>query len=132
MSPEDIRKKTEGTALEPSELGGERRLVAPAVDIYEEEDALILVADMPGVPKDGVSATEEGGVLTIEGKVPRPDPGVTSLYTEYELADFHRCFTLGESIDPAGISASLRNGVLTVRLPKAEEAKTRKIEIKGE
>ena len=131
MSPQDTPKKAEEAALEPSGPSGERRLVAPAVDIYEANDALVIVVDMPGVPKDGVSAAVEAGVLTIEGTVSRLDPTETPLYAEYELADFHRCFTLGESIDAAGIDASLRNGVLTVRLPKAETAKTRKIEVKG-
>ncbi len=131
MSPEDAPHQSE-EALEPSSTRGEGRFVAPAVDIYEEDDGLVIVADMPGVPKDGVSAAVEAGVLTIEGRVPRPSDAETTLYSEYEPADFRRSFTLGESIDPAGISATLRNGVLTLRLPKAETARTRKIEVKGE
>jgi len=131
MSPEETPKQTDAEVLEPTPSVGERHVVAPAVDIYEEQDALVIVADMPGVAKDGVSAAVEGGVLTIEGTVPRPDPAETALYAEYEPADFHRCFTLGESVSEEGISASLTNGVLTVRLPKAERVKTRKIEITG-
>jgi HSP20 family protein len=131
MSPEDTPREAE-EALEPASPRGERRLVAPAVDIYEEDDGLVIVADMPGVPRDGVSAGVEGGVLTIEGKVPQPSEAEAALYSEYEPADFHRCFALGESIDPGGITATLHNGVLTVRLPKAEAARTRKIEITGE
>ena len=132
MCPEEALKPEEEQALQPSEEAGERRVVAPAVDIYEEDDALIIVADMPGVAREDVSATVENGVLTIEGRVRRSDPQATVLYAEYEPADFRRSFTLGESVSEEGITATLKDGVLTVRLPKAERAKTRKIEVRAE
>ena len=132
MSPQDTTAPLGEDALQPSATAGERHQAAPAVDIFEDNDALVIVADMPGVSRDGVSASVEAGVLTIEGKAARPDAAESPLYAEYEVSDFHRCFTLGESIDPAGISASLKDGVLTVHLPKAAEAQTRKIEITGE
>ena len=132
MSVEETRTGAGEQALEPSAAEGERRVVAPAVDIYEEDEALVIVADMPGATRDGVSAVVENGVLTIEGRVERPDSSEEVLYAEYEPADYRRSFTLGESVSEEGITASLSNGVLTVRLPKAERARTRKIEVKAE
>ena len=132
MPPSNMpRKADREQALRPSDEASARRPVAPACDIYEEEDALVILADMPGVSKETVSAEVEGGVLTIKGRV-ADDSGASALYAEYEPADFHRAFALGESLDPAGINATLKDGVLTVRLPKAEQAKTRRIPITGE
>jgi HSP20 family protein len=127
-----VNVKTKGPAFEPEAEKVEQQVLAPAVDIYEEDAGLVIVADMPGVKRDDVSATVEGGVLTIEGKVERPATGETVLYSEYEPVSFRRTFALGESLDPAGIDATLKNGVLTVRLPKAESAKTRRINVTGE
>jgi len=130
MSPED-NAGTEREAIQPSEQTLDRPVVAPPVDIYEDDGGLVIVADLPGVGKDGVSATVEAGVLTIEGRAGRSDTDGSVLYREYEPSDYHRHFALGESIDPTGITAEITNGVLTVHLPKAESAKTRKIEVTG-
>lgn len=135
MSAKENLERTEAAkaeALEPATSAPERSVLAPPVDIYEDAKGLVIVADMPGVAKDGVRANVEGGVLTIDGDPASDDTEGLVVYSEYEPASFHRHFVLGESLDPEGITAELRNGVLTVHLPKAEAAQTRKIAIKAQ
>jgi len=102
------------------------RYAVPPVDIYEEGDALVVLADLPGVPKDGLSIQVEKGILTIEGRVERDTPGQL-LRQEFALTSFFRQFRLTETVDTEKIRASLKNGVLRLDLPKAEAAKPRKI-----
>ncbi|MBI3839507.1 MAG: Hsp20/alpha crystallin family protein [Planctomycetia bacterium] len=100
----------------------------PHVDILEEGDELVLVADMPGVKSDAIEIDFQDGVLTIEGSVePRYDDKVNFLLCEYGIGDFYRTFRVSEQIDSNRIHAEYGNGVLTVHLPKVEEAKPRKI-----
>ena len=102
----------------------------PAVDIFETSNELVLVADMPGVPPDAVDVDLKGDELTIEGRV-RTDEyeGLKPLHVEYGVGGFYRTFTLGESIDREGIKAQLKNGVLVLKLPKAERARARRIAV---
>ena len=102
----------------------------PAVDIFETPEELVVVADMPGVPPDQVDIDLEGDTLTIDGRV-RPDEyqGLKPVYVEYGVGGFYRRFTLGEAIDRDKIQAQLRNGVLTLRLAKAERARPRRITV---
>jgi len=107
--------------------------VAPPVDIYEADDAIIVEADMPGVERPGVDVRIDNGLLTLVGRAtPRSVgiEGVTQLYEEIVPGDFHRAFTLGEDIDETAISASIVDGVLTVTLPKAAPKRAKKIEVK--
>ena len=102
----------------------------PAVDIFETPDELVLLADMPGVPPDGVGVNLEGDELRIEGRVrPEDYEGLKPLHVEYGVGGFYRRFTLGEAIDRDKIQAQLRNGVLTLRLAKAERARPRRITV---
>lgn len=104
----------------------------PAVDIFETSDELLLLADLPGVAENALDVNLEGDELTIEGRIePRSYDGLRPLHVEYGVGGFHRRFTLGESIDREGIKAELRHGVLALRLPKAERAKARRIEVKA-
>ena len=104
----------------------------PAVDIFETKDELVLVADMPGVPTDAVDIDVEGDQLTIEGRVRTEDyEGLKPLYVEYGVGGYYRRFTLGEMIDREAIKAQLRDGVLVVRLPKAERARARRITVEA-
>lgn len=109
------------------------RKVAPAVDIYEQDERLYLVADMPGVASDGVRLDVEKDVLTISATFAGQGffPG-TATYAELSPVEYYRAFSLGEDLDPARISAVLKNGVLQLQIPKAERAKTRKIPIQAE
>jgi HSP20 family molecular chaperone IbpA len=102
----------------------------PRFDIWEGADELLLYGDLPGVTADDLDIRFENRELTIRGKVsPRHDGEF--LYGEYGIGDFHRSFTVGETIDAARISAEMRNGVLTLHLPKTEKVRPRKIEVKA-
>ncbi len=117
---------------EGTERTRERPLYAPRVDIVETEDALEILADMPGVTRDGVEVTLEQRVLTIRGRADTSVPkDLAPLYLEYEPGDYERSFTLSDVVDPAGIEARVRAGVLHLRLPKAGPAKRQRIEVKA-
>ena len=107
----------------------QERYVTPAVDIYETLDGLVVKADLPGVTKDGLDLRVENNLLTIRGRASHCAPG-EMLYREYQLANFFRQFELSDKVDQQSISAELKHGVLTLNLPKAEEAKPRKIEVR--
>jgi len=114
---------------EPRATREESRFLVPPVDIYEKPEGLVVVADLPGVPKDGVSVRVESGILTIEGKPEHKLPGA-EVSREFSLLRFFRQFELTDTVDQAKIKAELRNGVLTIHLPKAEKAKPRQIDVK--
>ena len=106
-----------------------RTLFSPRFDIWESEDELILYGELPGVEASDLDLHFEKQVLTIHGKVSRQHNALRCLVSEYAIGDFQREFTIGECIDRNAISAELKNGVLEIRLSKAEEAKPRRIEI---
>ena len=92
--------------------------MTPPVDIYETPDGLVVLADLPGVAKDGLDLRVENNLLTIRGKPAHSAPGDV-VYREYDLVNFFRQFELNERVDQPKISAELKNGVLTLKLPKA-------------
>ena len=109
-----------------------RKAYIPRVDIYEVKDDIMLVADMPGVNEESVDITLDKNLLTIEGTVEPSTPnGYQVAYSEYGVGDYHRQFTLSNEVDRDHIEASVKNGVLTLRLPKANFAKTKKIAVRG-
>jgi HSP20 family protein len=110
------------------ETRSQERYVTPPADIYETAEGLVVKADLPGVARDGLDLRVENNLLTIRGRVGHAVPG-EPLYREYELVDFFRQFELTDRVDQQKISADLKNGVLTLTLPKAEEAKPRSIEV---
>jgi HSP20 family protein len=110
---------------------GEPRF-SPTVDIFESEQGLTVVADMPGVPADGLSVDLKDNVLTIFGKVLVEEKGSKYLFQEYEVGDYYRQFSLSELIDQEKITASIKDGVLTVKLPKQAPAQPRKITVATE
>jgi len=107
----------------------EARYVAPPVDIYEEDDGLVVIADLPGANRDSISVNVENGILTLQAAAQNEAPG-DPVYREFEFVNFFRQFELSEQVDIEHITAHLNNGVLTLRLPKAEQAKPRKIDVK--
>jgi len=107
----------------------DERAITPPVDIFEVEEGLAVVVDMPGVGKDGVEIHVENGILTIKGTA-KADTKGDALYREYELADYFRQFKLSDTVDQEKIKAELKAGVLSVLLPKAEKAKPKKITVK--
>lgn len=111
------------------ETRSQERYITPPVDIYETEDGLLVKADLPGVAREGLDVRVENSLLTIRGKAAHVAPG-DPVYREYGLVNFFRQFELNERVDQSKISAELKHGVLTLTLPKAEEAKPRQIEVK--
>jgi HSP20 family molecular chaperone IbpA len=103
----------------------------PRVDILENEDEIVLYADMPGVDSESLDIQFEDRQLTIHGKVDWRHSEMNFVGGEYGVGDFYRTFTIGETIDPEKISAEIKNGVLKLHLPKAEAAKPRKITVKA-
>lgn len=102
--------------------------VTPLVDIYETAEGLTVIADLPGIDRDGLKVNVENNVLTIEGKS-SSQPEKHYMLREFELTNFFRQFELPEMIAQNKISAELKNGVLTLNLPKAEAAKPRQINV---
>jgi HSP20 family protein len=107
------------------------RTYLPAADIYETNDALTVILEMPGVEKGNVDVRVEDGVLRVDGKLDLSKyKGVLPLYTEYNVGHYSRGFRLSSKIDQNRISAELKDGVLSLTVPKAEEARPRTIQIK--
>ena len=104
--------------------------VLPPVDVIEDATGISLYADLPGVPKDKLGLRVEADTLTIEGEVGLTTPeGMQASHAEVQLPRYRRVFTLSKELDPEKISAELKNGVLKLRIPKAEHAQPRKIQI---
>lgn len=107
------------------------RYYRPNVDILEKADELLVLADVPGASGDQIDVNFEDGELTIHAKVaPRQPDDVQYLLREYGVGDYFRTFRISEVIDAGKISAEYADGVLTLHLPKADEAKPRKIAVK--
>jgi HSP20 family molecular chaperone IbpA len=103
----------------------------PRFDIWETDDELILAGDLPGVAADDLEVRFEDRELMVRGKVAARHDGIEQLYREYEVGDFYRSFSVGESIAAEKIWAELKNGVVTIHLPKSDDVKPRRIEIKS-
>jgi HSP20 family protein len=101
----------------------------PQVDIYEDKNGVTVLADMPGVDKDGVSIDVKEDQLTINGKVSLTEAKETLLHKEYQVGNYFRQFTLTDVIDREKITAKMADGVLTLTLPKAEKAVPKKISV---
>jgi HSP20 family protein len=131
MTDENKTPEHEEVHVERMEEPTEHPYYRPMVDIYEEDDALVLVTDMPGVTAAGVEVTCEDGVLSLNGR-PELDlsPQAEVIYREYVPGDYHRCFRISEDIDVENISAKVARGVLTVTLPKAQRIRKHRIEVK--
>ena len=115
--------------VEVQESTRDRHYINPAVEIFETADALTLVADMPGVETDDLEIDVDQGILSIKAATGRGLKG-GPLYREFRPSGYYRQFRLLEDFDAAKAGAELQNGVLTLRLPKAESAKPKKIAVK--
>ncbi|MFL6662569.1 MAG: Hsp20/alpha crystallin family protein [Rhizobacter sp.] len=108
------------------------RSVVPRVDVYEDESGITLLADLPGVPRDQLELKVEGDTLLVEGTVQPPTPeGLEAVYAEVRVPRFRRSFTLSRELDTQRIDANLKDGVLTLRIPKAEHAQPRRISVQA-
>ena len=134
--PEQERQGQAGQKMPAEPGGGERtrarRTFRPQVDIYETDQGLTLLADVPGAKPDGLDITLERRVLTIRAEVEDHAPeGYSPVYQEYEVGDFECQFTLSGDFDADRIEASLTNGVLRLTIPRTAQPEARKIEVKA-
>lgn len=107
-------------------------LYRPATDIFEKDDAVTLVIDMPGVAPDSVDVSVENRALTVRGLIDAPAPeGYRRIYAEYAPGTFERAFSLPDTIDAGNIDATHSDGVLTLTLKKSEAAKPKQIKVKA-
>jgi HSP20 family molecular chaperone IbpA len=118
----EVEKRQESTI--PS------RVFLPVTDIFETDQALTVVLEMPGVSKESVEVGVENDVLTIDGQIDFSKyEGLQPLYIEYNIGNYSRSFQISSKIDQDGIKAELKDGVMTLVLPKAEKAKPRRISV---
>jgi HSP20 family protein len=136
MAKSQVAKPQELAVQEKKELVSKEEKTVPAryyvqnTDIYETDDALTVVMEIPGVEKKDVDVSIENDVLRVEGRIDFAKyEGLEPLYTEYNVGHFARAFTLSNKIDQQQIAAQLDDGVLTLTLKKAKEAMPRKIAI---
>jgi HSP20 family protein len=128
----------ESTSVAPTTAtGGQREFTraeelfgAPPVDIFEDEDGLVVLADLPGIAAEGLDVRVEQRILTITAHA-QPAPSGTGLHREYELMSFFRQFQLPEEVDTARIQAELKHGVLTLRLPRVPKEPPRRVEVRA-
>jgi HSP20 family protein len=118
----EVEKKTEGTI--PA------RVFVPVTDIFETPEALTVVLEMPGVDRNSIEANVENDIVTIEGRIDFTKyEGMQPVYTEYNVGHYARSFQISNKIDRGKISAEMKDGVVTLVLPKAEQAGPRKIKV---
>jgi HSP20 family molecular chaperone IbpA len=127
----DITKVQDKNSQTPTTRAYRGRLAAPAVDVFENADGLLIVADVPGVRGDGIELRIENDTLTLEAKRLAENDRWPALAREYEEVDYVATFRIPAGIDAAAITAETKNGTLSVRLPKAAAAKPRKIAVQS-
>lgn len=135
MSDELIRRAAEGTDREGElvEGGPPRFVFTPPIDIYEADEGLVLLADLPGVSLESLELQVQDNRLTLLGRVKPPiSEDAEPRYQEYRVGDFLRSFILSDEVDHDRVSATLNNGVLRVWLPRIERTQTRRIQIAPE
>jgi HSP20 family protein len=121
-----VQKKREQEKREETTIPA--RIFVPMADIYETQDTLTVILEMPGVEKNNVDVRVQDGVLQVEGKLDLSKyRGLQPLYIEYNVGHYARSFQLSSKIDQNKIEAALNDGVLSLTLPKVEEAKARTI-----
>ncbi len=129
MSDKEIVQRTEQEVSRPEQAGSEV-LLRPAVDVYETEEGVIVKADLPGVSKESLNVQVDKEILTIEGTVSLDVPEkMEARYAEVQSSRYRHSFTLSQDLDTSRIEAELKNGVLTLTIPKREEVKPRKITV---
>ena len=121
---------SKSAAQAPAEAPREDATLLPPVDVVEDAGGITLYADLPGVPKDRLSLQVEGDALSIEGELALSVPeGMEASHAEVKLPRYRRMFTLSRELDPNKVEAKFEHGVLTLRIPKAEHAQPKRIEV---
>lgn len=132
MAKELQTQKQEVEEVEGVERTRASRVYIPRVDIYSEDDAFVILVEMPGVDENSLDINLEKRVLTISGYVTAEEPeGYELTYSEYSVGDYQRSFTLPDEIDSENIEATVSNGVLRMTLRKAPEAQAKKIAVRA-
>ena len=127
-----MQRSESGEMAPYEERTRQRRVYIPRADIYETHDDVVVIVDLPGVDEKSVDITLEKNVLTINAYPANIQPeGYSMVYSEFGMGDYQRRFVISNEIDQGNIEASVRNGVLHLRLPKAGPAKTRKIAVRA-
>jgi HSP20 family protein len=129
MNTETTTNNTKREPIAQNNAEG-RRIAAPAVDVYENKDEVLLVADMPGVRPDDIVIRFERGELTLSGRRAKQPEG-SVLAAEHRFTDFQRTFTVPQSIQSDAINAEIAHGVLKIHLPKVSAQKPRQIAVKA-
>jgi HSP20 family molecular chaperone IbpA len=130
MAEQELRVQQKREAGQQQESTVPARVFVPVTDIFETQDTLRVVLEMPGVSKDTVEVGVENNVLTITGRIDFAKyDGLQPLYTEYNIGNYSRSFKISNEIDQEAIQAEIKDGVMTLILPKAERAKPRKIKV---
>lgn len=129
MAEKTIAAPESSQALSTEGTRTRERYITPPVDIYETPEGLVVMADLPGVDQERLDVRVDNHVLTIRGHARHVASG-EPIYREYELVNYFRQFELSDRVDQTKISADLKYGVLTLSLPKAEEAKPRQIPVR--
>ena len=125
VAPQEKKELTQ--AEERTEAG---KFFSPYTDIHEKPNEVVVSMEMPGVDKESIDVTLEKGVLTVKGMIDAARyESLRPLYTEFNVGNFVRTFTVSTKIDSAAISAAMADGVLTIRLPKAAEAVAKRIAV---
>lgn len=131
MTPQDLQvQEKQEQVPEKGEKTTEGRYYIPPTDVHETVDALFVTMDMPGVQKQNVEIQLEKNDLTITGNVDFSNyQDLKPIYTEYNVGNYTRSFTLSSEIDKSGISAKMEDGVLSLHLPKVRDAAAQQIEV---
>jgi HSP20 family protein len=130
MSPQELQVQEKREVERQQEATVPARAFLPPTDIFESDDVLTIVMEMPGVDREDVDVNVENGVLRVAGRLDFSKyEGMQPVYTEYNIGHYRRSFSLSSKVDQDRISAQMQDGVLTLLLPKAEEAKPRRISV---
>ena len=130
MSPQELQVQEKREVERQQEATVPARAFLPPTDIFESDDVLTIVMEMPGVDREDVDVNVENGVLRVDGRLDFSKyEGMQPVYTEYNIGHYLRSFSLSSKIEQDRISAQMQDGVLTLLLPKAEEAKPRRISV---
>jgi HSP20 family protein len=132
MAKNALAKRDQNTELTTTTRQQRGVTFTPRCDIRETSEELILYADLPGVRPDDLDVRLENGELIIHGRCTPRHADADLVAFEYGVGDFYRSFSVGEAIDPGRVAAELKQGVLTVHLPKREAAKPKRIAIRSE
>ena len=131
MGEQELQVQEKQVVQQDSESTKPEKLFIPAVDIFENDAQVTVVAEMPGVTNSGVDVSLEDDVLTISGRREEENQDGRLLLQEYESGSYLRKFTVAETIDQEKITATMNSGLLKVILPKAAPAQPRKIEVQA-